>query len=125
MRMRALVALLLALGVSGCADQRLSPAGRGPASTSVHTTTSVGETVDFSMYTHCGVESARINGRVWNAVDPLYASPEKLGPPDGWDNPYQDGKLTLQSPERAVFAALGERVLLVPSQTGEALRPCD
>ena len=77
------------------------------------------------MHTHCGVESARINGRVWNAVEPLYASPEKLGPPAGWGNPYQDGKLTLQSSDRAMFAALGQRVVLLPSETNEPLRYCD
>jgi hypothetical protein len=85
----------------------------------------VGETVDFSMYTHCGVESTRINGHVWNAVEPLYASAEKLGPPVGWGNPEQAGELTVESADRAVFVALGQRVSLVPSLTGEPLRPCD
>lgn len=85
----------------------------------------VGESVEFSIHTHCGVESARINGRVWNAVDPLYSSPEKLGPPVGWGNPTQSGTLTLQAPDRAVFAALGQQVVLTPSVTGEPLRACD
>ena len=88
-------------------------------------TVRVGETVGFTMYTHCGVESARINGRVWNAAEPLYATPEKLDPPVGWDNPEQDGELTLESPARAVFAAVGQRVVLMPSPSGEPLRFCD
>lgn len=96
-----------------------------PGSNSEPSTVSVGETVKFSMYTHCGVESSRINGRVWNAVEPLYSSPEKLGPPHGWGNPEQDGRLTLESPDRAVFAALGQRVVLLPSETNKPLRPCD
>jgi hypothetical protein len=77
------------------------------------------------MYTHCGVESTRINGRVWNASEPLYSSPERLGPPAGWGNPEQAGRLTLESSDRAVFAALGERVVLAPSSNGEPLRLCD
>ena len=85
----------------------------------------VGETVGFTMYTHCGVESANINGQVWNADQPLYATPEKLGPPAGWDNPEQNGELTLESPDRAVFAAVGQRVVLKPSPSGEPLRFCD
>lgn len=102
-----------------------TPAPGEPAVSEARSTLRVGETVDFSMYTHCGVESTRINGRVWNAMDPLYSSPERLGPPTGWADPEQDGLLTLEAVDRAVFAALGERVVLVPSQTGEALRPCD
>lgn len=123
--MRALIALLAAVAVSGCAGGTPGPASGTPVSISGESTVSVGQTIGFSMYTHCGVESTRINGRVWNAVDPLYASPERLGPPDEWGDPYQDGELTLESPDRAVFAALGERVVLVPSETGQALRPCD
>lgn len=123
--MRALIALLVAVAVSGCAEGAPGPDGGTPVSISGESTVSVGQTIDFSMYTHCGVESTRINGRVWNAVDPLYASPERLGPPDGWGDPYQAGELTLESVDRAVFAALGQRVVLMPSETGEALRPCD
>lgn len=126
MRMRTLVAFLLALSVSACADDNGGGVNAGsPPRTGESKMISVGETVEFSMYTHCGVESTRINGRVWNAVEPLYSSPEKLGPPEGWGDPEQGGDLTLQSTGRAVFAALGERVVLVPSDTGEALRPCD
>ena len=119
------MALLAAVSLCACADDGGGAVSGGEPSTTESRTISVGETIEFSMYTHCGVESTRINGRVWNATNPLYSSPEKLGPPDGWGDPYQDGKLTLQSSDRAVFAARGERVVLVPSDTGEPLRPCD
>ena len=33
--------------------------------------------------------------------------------------------LTMEAADRAVFAALGERVVLVPSEINEPLRPCD
>jgi hypothetical protein len=77
------------------------------------------------MHTHCGVESTLINGRVWNAAEPLHATPERLGPPAGWGNPSQDGELRLEAPESAVFAAIGQRVILVPSESAEPLPPCD
>jgi hypothetical protein len=128
MRMRALVGFLAATAIAGCgADgaDRDAVGGGGPSRIGEEATVSVGETVDFSMYTHCGVESTNFNGRVWNAVQPLYSSPDKLGPPSDWDDPYQDGRLTLESRDRAVFAAVGERVVLTPSETGEPLRPCD
>ena len=128
MDMRTAAVILLMMLTAGCAESSGSPSSlpttqsNAPAA---QRTLGVGETVDFRMYTHCGVESTRINGRVWNAVKPLYSSPERLGPPAGWGNPEQDGKLTLETPDSAVFAALGERVALVPSETGEALRACD
>ena len=116
----------------GCGTQdadtaavRQPPAVVGAPSSEPASTLKVGETVSFSMYTHCGVESTRINGRVWNAVEPLYDGPDRLGPPAGWGNPEQDGELTLEAPDRAVFAALGQRVVLRPSESGQPLRPCD
>ena len=124
--MRPLVVLLLAVVLLGCADDRTDRAGKGPIGLAgPPSSVDVGETVAFSMYTHCGVESTQFNGRVWNAVEPLYASPERLGPPLGWGNPEQDGRLTLESSDRAVFTALGQQVVLVPSESNEPLRPCD
>lgn len=118
--------VLLTVSVSACTGDAGGAASAGsPPRAGGPDVIRVGETVDFSLYTHCGVESARINGRVWNAVRPLYASAEELGPPRGWGDPEQEGDLTLQSADRAVFVALGERVVLVPSEAGEALRPCD
>lgn len=126
---------LLGVGVIavtvGCgtqdADQAAvrQPPAVGTPSSEAASTLKVGETESFSMYTHCGVESTRINGRVWNAVEPLYDGPDRLGPPAGWGNPYQDGELTLETPDRAVFAARGQRVVLEPSASGQPLRPCD
>jgi hypothetical protein len=124
MHMKALVSLLLALAISGCADDSVSRVNSTPLTPGKQATVSVGETIDFSMYTHCGVEDAHFNGRVWKVVDPLYSSPEKHSPPEGWSNPSQPGRLTLESPQRAVFEAPGKRVVLVPSETGQTSRPC-
>ena len=71
------------------------------------------------------VESARIGGRWWHVTEPLYGSGgEGVGPPDGWDDPYQKGRLTVVSPERAVFETRDAQVGLVPSATGEPVRIC-
>lgn len=123
--MRTAVALLLAVAVAGCGGDATTTLSPQPGVVGSPSTLSVGETVAFSMHTHCGVEGAQINGRVWNAVEPLYSSPDRLGPPAGWGNPFQEGSLTLESSDRAVFSALGQRVELEPSPTGEPLRPCD
>jgi hypothetical protein len=77
----------------------------------------------FSVYTHCGLESARIDGRWWHAKPPLY-NQERTGPPRGWGNPYQEGTLTRESADSAVFEALGQRVILVPDPDNEPVRVC-
>jgi len=76
----------------------------------------------FKVFTHCGVESAHIDGRWWHASPPLYG--KAWGPPAGWSEPYQDGTLTLESADRAVFEALGQRVVFVPAPDNEPVRVC-
>ena len=83
----------------------------------------IGAQVEFFMYTHCGVESARIGGRWWHVTEPFYGE-GNANPPPGWDNPYQEGELVLESPVRAVFEARGEQVVLMPASTNEPLRIC-
>ncbi|HST83775.1 MAG TPA: hypothetical protein VLL08_18725 [Kineosporiaceae bacterium] len=84
----------------------------------------VGKRVDFTFYTHCGVESARIGGVWWVAAQPLYGDEGPGSSPDGWDNPYQAGRLTVRSATEAVFEARGVRVALVPSASGKPMRMC-
>ncbi len=60
----------------------------------------VGVTYDYSLYVHCGVEWARVDG-VWWRTDPL--NDGNANPPDGWDNPYHRGELTLREPNVADF----------------------
>jgi hypothetical protein len=47
-----------------------------------------------------------------------------MGPPEGWDNPYQEGLLTVETPERAVFTAEGVDVVLVPAAADRPVRIC-
>lgn len=85
----------------------------------------IGAQVSFVFYTHCGVENARIGGRWWHADPPLYRDGEPgLGPPEGWDDPYQRGTLTLVAKRRAVFEAQGTTVVLRPADPDEPRRIC-
>lgn len=77
----------------------------------------------FNVYTHCGVENVRIDGRWWHAKPPLY-NQDRSGPPEEWGDPHQDGTLTVVSPDRAVFEALGQRVVFVPAPENEPVRVC-
>jgi hypothetical protein len=55
----------------------------------------------YRLYTHCGIDEARINNSYFEAVHPL--SDGQGNPPPGWGNPYQQGWMTLVSPARAIF----------------------
>lgn len=52
------------------------------------------------------------------------ASGEGAGPPAGWNNPFQEGTLTLETEARALFEARGEQVVLKPSPSDEPIRIC-
>ncbi|WP_410644876.1 hypothetical protein [Amycolatopsis sp. lyj-346] len=56
---------------------------------------------NFALLTHCGVDEAKIGDRFYEAETPLI-DPARSSPP-GWDNPYQEGTMTLTSPDSAVF----------------------
>jgi hypothetical protein len=60
-----------------------------------------GNSMPYDLYTHCGIDEARINGRFYEAVKPL--SDGNSNPPPGWGNPYQQGTMTLAPPSAAVF----------------------
>lgn len=108
-----LAVLLAALLMTGCGSTvstQTSPAGEPSG-------------MPFSVYTHCGVESFRLDGRWWHARPPLYDR-ERSGPPAGWGDPHQEGTLTMVSADRAVFEALGQRIVFVPAPDNEPVRVC-
>lgn len=84
----------------------------------------VGESVEFFLYTHCGIESLRLDGRLWHAVQPLYGEDGTGSPPEGWGDPYQEGELTLDSEQHVTFEARGTRVAFVPSEDNRPKRIC-
>jgi hypothetical protein len=71
---------------------------------------SAANSMPYDLYTHCGIDEARINGRFYEAAKPL--SDGNSNPPPGWGNPYQHGTMTLASPSAAVFTdSAGHRVV--------------
>ncbi|RSS57050.1 hypothetical protein EF909_13535 [Streptomyces sp. WAC01280] len=107
-----ILALVLAAGVlTGCAkadegadvvrakpSAQATPSGR--TAPRVQATPSV-RTIPFELYTHCGIDEARIGSTYFEAETPL--SDGSGNPPEGWDNPTQRGTMTLKSETEAVF----------------------
>jgi hypothetical protein len=72
-----------------------------PAAAATTTTAAAGSPQPYQLYTHCGIDEARIGNRYFEAVHPL--SDGQGSPPPGWGNPSQQGTMTLLSPAEAVF----------------------
>lgn len=75
----------------------IEPVAASPAPTSIPATASF----PFELYTHCGVDEALVHGIYFEADEPLIGV--AISAPPGWDNPYQRGTMTWESPDRAVF----------------------
>jgi hypothetical protein len=92
--------------VVACAimSSALVACGGGPATQSaghVRAAATAGSLQRYQLYTHCGINEARIGNHYFEAVHPL--SDGQGNPPPGWGNPYQPGTMTLLSPAMAVF----------------------
>ncbi|KAF5990711.1 hypothetical protein [Streptomyces sp. WAC00263] len=97
---RTIFALALAVAVlAGCtkAGEDTKPVRATPSGGA---TPSV-RTIPFDLYTHCGIDEARIGSTYFEADPPL--SDDSGNPPEGWDNPIQHGTMTLKSATEAVF----------------------
>jgi hypothetical protein len=90
------VAVVLAACDAGTATHGISPAGPAHAAP-----TPAGSAQSYRLYTHCGIDEARIGSGYFEAVHPL--SDGQGNPPAGWGNPFQQGTMTLLSPSAAVF----------------------
>ena len=129
MRMRmAATALLAALALSACASDGVDPlpltAPPSDVASASPAPAALPSARQFTIYTHCGVENALIDGRWWHVEEPLYRGAPGSGPPQGWANPSQPGMLTFTSADRAVFRAGPLRVELTPSVTDAPVRIC-
>ena len=89
-------AAMVLAACGGTAAQAAKPPA--PARTVAAT---AGSAHPYMLYTHCGIEEARIGNRYFEAVHPL--SDGRDDPPAGWGNPYQRGTMTLLSPDEALF----------------------
>jgi hypothetical protein len=107
MRLRMLVLTAAgSLALAGCAGGPAHRTGGSPEHTPA------ARSSPYSLYTHCGVDEANIDGRWYEASPPL--SDGSGNPPKGWDNPYQRGRVTFVSETEVVFSdAAGHRVRFV------------
>lgn len=100
-----LLMILSAAVVSGCGDDDRA---EGPAQADVDNEppygpgVTVGETYDYGLYTHCGIEWARIDG-VWWRTPPL--DDGNANPPPGWGNPYDAGRLVIDTETTATYTS--------------------
>lgn len=79
----------------------------------------IGVAYPLELYTHCGVLSARFDGRDWNA-DPPLLDQYGANPPPGWGNPFDQGTMTLLGPNLAEFrSGAGEVARFRPRPAGE------
>ena len=92
MTIRLLASLAAAMAVAGCGSQM---------SMSTGTTTHADARRPYQLYTHCGIQWAKIDGTFWRAKHQL--SDGSGNPPVGWGNPFQDGTLVFISPTTARF----------------------
>jgi hypothetical protein len=98
-RSTAMSSALLAAAVAGCTSSAPTPAG---PSQIAHPTTVTGSTpVPYTLYTHCGIDNAKIGGRWFEADHPL--SDGSGNPPPGWGNPFQPGTIRMLSATVAEF----------------------
>jgi hypothetical protein len=63
----------------------------------------IGKPYDYQVYTHCGIIWAYFNGRYWKA-NPVLDDGNR-NPPPGWDNPYDNGSMTLLDDTTARFTS--------------------
>ena len=103
--------LVAAVTLSGCGQQGSAAVTPTPGETST--------TTAFDLYTHCGINGLKVNGRYFQHVGGSLDDGSG-NPPRGWDNPYQRGTLTV-SGDLAVFrdqAGHVERFKARPGATG-------
>ena len=96
----AVMAVVLAACGSGPAAPPTTPARSSTAAAATAAAT-VGVARPYQLYTHCGIDEARIGNRYFEVVHPL--NDGQGNPPPGWGNPYQQGTMTLLSSAAAVF----------------------
>jgi hypothetical protein len=119
---RLVICAIAAVGLStACGSDQPSSA---EATAYADSAPSVGEAVDYFVYTHCGVESIKIDGRWWHAVEPLYGDDGPGDSPDGWGDPYQEGELTQHSEDRITFEANHAEGEFVPAPDDQPVRMC-
>ena len=109
---RALLGTAALVLASGCAGEAAST-GADPGRTPAQAVSPSEEGTPFTLKTHCGIRFVRIDGLVWEALDPL--DDGRGNPPAGWGNPMQEGRLTFPSSQEATFLSPAGTVTFTPS----------
>ena len=116
MKTRAVAAVAGMLVLAGCGSAHQAPGGASGGGSP----TSTSSAVPYSLYTHCGIDWARIDGRWYRASPPL--SDGSGNPPAGWGNPDQQGTIQVTSGTEAEFTdSAGHHVRFVLQP--DAIRP--
>ncbi len=90
------VVLLMAIPVVGSVAKRpVEESGLGVSGATF------GKTIDFNLYTHCGISELKAFGNYYERIGGSLS--DGFGnPPVGWDNPYQAGRLSVLG-DKATF----------------------
>ena len=88
----------------------------------------IGKSYSYTLYTHCGVRRAFIDGRRWIADPILRAGVGGINPPPGWGDPFQGGAVELVTDALARFTSgdglTAEFRTLLPEGSEYPWRPC-
>lgn len=114
-RWGAMVIVVAAAVLAACGGETAAQVTK-PAAPARAAATAVASARSYMLYTHCGIDEARIGNRYFEAVHPL--SDGQDNPPAGWGNPYQRGAMTLLSPTEAVFRDDAGHQVLFRVRTG-------
>jgi ABC-type transport system substrate-binding protein len=123
------IAVAGALLLTGCTESA------APATTAAAQRTSTaapdaapdtpGPAVPFGLYTHCGIDETRFEGRFYEAVTPL--DDGNGNPPPGWGNGVQRGTMRTLSATEAEFRDAAGHVVVFRLRAGatDFKRMCD
>jgi hypothetical protein len=109
---RSVLAMIVTLSITGCGAGTAQPgSGSGNARRIVEAKTIQAKASPYQLYTHCGIEWAKIRGTFWRARHRL--SDGGGNPPAGWGNPFQQGTLTFTNAKTARFTSAAGAVIFV------------
>lgn len=120
------------MALAACGDDDVADGSRpevveGPAQADINNEPPYGqgvgvrESYDYVLYTHCGIEWARIDGVWWRTI-PLHDG--NANPPSGWGNPYDAGVLLVHDDTTAVYSG-GPDVEVEFERTDIVEAPCE
>jgi hypothetical protein len=92
--------VVVCLLLVGCGDSTQRSSNQA-SKDSVRTAVNIGVAYPHTLFVHCGVLGTTFAGRDWDADPPL--SDGSGNPPQAWAENTEEGTMTLESSERAIF----------------------